>query len=145
VSNPEGFNLEVVNLGPMLTKLRELGTDVQQAAIVAAHNEGKVILALSQEQVPVGPTGNLKKSGRVEGPDLDADEITVTVAYGGPAGSGPGQDDDVDYAIYVHENLEMKHKEGQKAKYLEDPLNEEFNSGRSNQRMIADIQKRMKA
>jgi hypothetical protein len=47
------------------------------------------------------------------------------VGFCGPAGAGNAgetNDEDVGYAVYVHEDLSARHTKG-KAKFLEDPLN----------------------
>jgi hypothetical protein len=64
----------------------------------------------SQKIVPID-TSTLKGSAntRIEGVGLDS---TAIISYG------------TDYAIYVHENLEAKHKSGKCAKFLEKPLRE---------------------
>lgn len=64
----------------------------------------------SQKIVPVD-TGALRASAvtRAEG---SGDTPSVVVSYS------------ADYAVYVHENLETRHKPGKTAKYLETPLRE---------------------
>lgn len=64
----------------------------------------------SQKIVPV-EFGVLKASAntRLEGDGLSSEAI---VSYG------------AEYAIYVHENLEARHKPGKQAKFLETPLRE---------------------
>lgn len=64
----------------------------------------------TQKLVPV-KTGDLKASGRVEGPEIKGKQITVRIIY------------DMPYAMIVHENLEAFHPNGQ-AKYVEQPLRE---------------------
>jgi hypothetical protein len=68
---------------------------------------GAFLLRKSQQVVPVD-TGALKNSGftRKTGSGFSTD---VTVGY------------TQSYAIYVHENLEARHKPGKIAKYLEKP------------------------
>lgn len=62
----------------------------------------------SQKIVPIDK-GVLRNSAntRLEGKGL---EVAAIVSYG------------TEYAIYVHEDLEAKHKEGKQAKFLEQPL-----------------------
>ena len=65
---------------------------------------------LSQKIVPVD-TGLLRNSAasRVEGSGM---KVKAVVSYG------------TDYAVYVHEDLEARHKPGKTAKYLEKPMRE---------------------
>lgn len=79
----------------------------------ALEEEAETILRESQEEVPVD-TGALQESGRI-GTDLagiNLGQVVRSVTYGGGA---------VDYAWVVHEDLEVRHASGKKAKYLEDP------------------------
>jgi len=64
----------------------------------------------SQKIVPID-LDNLRPSAdtRMEGTGRD---VAVIVSYG------------TDYAVYVHENLEARHKPGKQAKFLEQPLRE---------------------
>lgn len=74
------------------------------------------IMRLSQEQVPVGETGNLKASGHVEDPVISDGSITVEFGYS------------MDYAFWVHEVLDVWHLPPTKAKYLEDPVSENLDN-----------------
>ncbi len=74
-------------------------------------------LFLQRESMKVVPVDldNLRPSARTDnigGSGFDAD---IVVHYGAGA----------DYAVYVHEDLEARHKEGKKAKYLEGPAREQ--------------------
>ena len=68
---------------------------------------GLLLLRASQKIVPVD-TGNLRSSGftRADGTGWDT---KVTVGY------------TASYAVFVHENLDNKHKKGKQAKFLEEP------------------------
>jgi hypothetical protein len=90
------------------------------------------ILAASQELVPVD-TGALKLSGRVEEDrgslgyrrtfGATGTTFSYRVVYGGRASGGimgvAGADVHVDYAVIVHERMEVYHKPPTQAKYLE--------------------------
>lgn len=67
----------------------------------------------SKRRVPVD-TGTLRASGFVMEPERSGRNISVTLAYGGPAEG---------YAVVVHEDLDAFHPHGQ-AKYLESVLKE---------------------
>lgn len=131
------FSVEVIDLERALAGVGKLGEAVVMATANAIQREADYELSLTQAQVPVD-TGELKRSGRVEGPDVEMGIATLNIAYGGPAGSGPTQTLDVDYAFWVHENLEAHHKVG-KAKFVEDPVRSEATSGRAWRRMAEDI------
>lgn len=74
----------------------------------------------SQKIVPVD-TGLLRNSANSRVETLGR-QVTAIVSYG------------TDYGIYVHEDLEARHKPGKQAKYLSDPLVK-------HQKKIADIVK----
>jgi len=76
--------------------------------------EQVIAKAKSPEQTPV-LTGTLRSTEHVEPVTQTGNVYTVTVAAGGPAAP---------YAVRVHEDLEMRHPRGGKAKFLEDPLND---------------------
>jgi len=63
----------------------------------------------SQNLVPID-TNVLRASAETQIVKADGLDIEVTMGYG------------TDYGIYVHENLEMRHKPGKSAKFVEIPL-----------------------
>lgn len=67
------------------------------------------LLQKSREQVP-HEEGTLERSGTVV---VDDGELVGAVSY------------DTPYAIRQHEDLTLRHDEGRKAKFLEDPADEE--------------------
>jgi hypothetical protein len=81
----------------------ELAAGVHRGLVKA----GLALLRASQKIVPVD-TGNLRSSGftRAEGTGW---QTKVSVGY------------TASYAVFVHENLENRHKKGKKAKFLEEP------------------------
>ena len=131
------FKVQVIDLDKVIAGIMRLGEQTVNAATVAIQHEAEYEFDLTQEQVPY-LTGELSRSGRLEGPDIGIGITTVSIAYGGPAGSGPGQTKDVDYALIVHERLDVKHPVG-KAKYVEDPVRAETSSGRAWRRMANEI------
>ena len=92
-----------------LTRAEE---DMPRELGVSLYKEAQPIFNQSQEWVPVD-LGNLKNSGVVELPKYERGRVSVTIGYGNSA---------VTYAVEQHENLEYRHKAGQKAKYLEDAV-----------------------
>jgi hypothetical protein len=132
-----GLSVDVIDLEKVIAGIMSLGQQYINAATVAIQHEAEYEFDLTQDQVPVD-TGELKRSGRLEGPDTGMSMTTVSIAYGGPAGSGPTQTKDVDYAFVVHERLDVHHPIG-KAKYVEDPVRGEATSGRAWRRMANEI------
>lgn len=107
----------------MVQQLRRYGSAVQEALPAALHLEAERIVTEAKKLTPVR-TGALRASGHVQPPEVSRGRVSVTLGFGGPAGSGNVGDTnvaDVGYAVIVHENLTAYHPVGQ-AKYLEEPL-----------------------
>jgi hypothetical protein len=103
---------------------------VDVALVGAIGRESERLMTMAKMLTPVD-TGALRSSGRVEGPiNVSSHGATFVLAYGGVA---------LDYALRVHEDLQMHHDVGQ-AKFLETPVREETGSGRSERRIMADLQ-----
>ena len=104
--------------------LAALGTDVLPALAAALYQVGEGVMTDAKLLTPVD-TGNLRASGHVSPPAVQGSKVSVTLGFGGPAGSGNhgGQSnaESVGYAVYVHENMEAHHPVGQ-AKFLESAL-----------------------
>lgn len=88
--------------------------DEVKAVLKAANVKGLTLAAehllqVSRTQVPI-EEGTLERSGEAT---VDERELVGAVSY------------DTPYAVVQHENLEYRHDEGRKAKYLEDPMNTE--------------------
>lgn len=137
----KNFQFEVVNYDQVMAAFGALAPKIANAAEIAAKKEAEYIFPKTQHRVP-WYKGQLHHSGRVEGLDITANELTVGIAYGGPAGAGRNTED-VDYALIVHEDLAAHHLFGRSAKYVEIPVREELESGRSAERMGAIIRQRM--
>ncbi|MFI6814429.1 HK97 gp10 family phage protein [Nonomuraea sp. NPDC050328] len=87
----------------------DLDQAVHDAAAKGLKKALEHLLQKSREQVP-HEEGTLERSGTVV---VDEGELVGAVSY------------DTPYAIIQHEDLTLKHDEGRKAKYLEDPADEE--------------------
>ncbi len=108
----------------------DAGRKIVEGAAAGLYEAGTVIMANSQELVPV-EHGTLKRSGHVEEPVYDGDHVSVTVGYGyggeydarveaGDGGDGHG------YGFWVHEVVErnghpVRHDPPTQAKFLEVP------------------------
>lgn len=75
------------------------------AAAAALYQEGFGVQALAQEKCPV-EFGRLRATAYTAPPEINGDEISVTVGFG------------TDYGVYVHERTELHHNVGE-AKFLE--------------------------
>jgi hypothetical protein len=101
------------------TGMRELASRLQLDAIAvpkalatALYQEGLRIMAVAIRITP-WDTGTLRSTGHVELPSITGTSIVVKLGFGGS--SAP-------YALYVHENLQARHKPGTQAKFLETPV-----------------------
>lgn len=83
----------------------------KEAAMSGLLDGAEYILTKSHEEVP-HDTGTLQRSGTVT---EALSEDAVYISYNTP------------YAVKQHEDLTLRHAEGRKAKYLEDPYNREKN------------------
>lgn len=138
-----GFSVELINFDAMVVALGdEMTPKLLMAAALATENEVEHNFQISQDLVPIGPTGQLRASGRKLQVETLAGTVSAGAAYGGPAGSGTSQTEDVDYAIYVHEDLTTHHRFGQ-AKFLEGPFRGAIESGKGVERMRKDINRFM--
>lgn len=88
--------------------------------------EGEELIREAKFLTPV-QHGFLVASGYVTIPEINGSQVSVLAGFGGVAGTGnvDGQSNnqDVGYALYVHEDLTKRHPVGQ-AKFLEQPFTE---------------------
>lgn len=106
------FDIEVEGFAEALALFNQSNSKLVPAIMEALYAEAQVVLAESKRQVPFR-FGVLSGSGMVHQPYSVGSKVAVEISYGGAA---------VDYAIVQHENLDFKHAEGRKAKYLSDPI-----------------------
>lgn len=88
--------------------LAQAGALALPALAVAVTEEQSAVITSAQERTPVD-TGVLRGSGTVLKPKLSATGVTVEAGFGGAA---------QEYAIVVHERMDVNHPVGQ-AKFLE--------------------------
>ena len=91
-------------LSNMKTATKDIGLDIGRRLKTA----GLFVQRESQKIVPVD-LGNLHNTARTDNIGGKGFKADVVVHYGTGA----------DYAVYVHENLDARHKPGKRAKYLE--------------------------
>jgi hypothetical protein len=116
------LTVDFKGLNEMQQKLTNLAINFGAAADEALRAEAEIEMTEAKKRcpvwnperpVPAGHTpGQLRASGRVEGPSADGKDRSVRMVFGGG---------DIDYAVYVHEDLEAFHASGQ-AKFLESTL-----------------------
>ncbi len=93
--------------------------EVNREAVDLAKRAGTEVLDRSNEIVP-SVTGALKQSGRVF-VGKGKTHVSANISYGGGVRVSPTKNAPsgiVDYAVYVHEDLEAHHPQGE-AKFLE--------------------------
>ncbi|WP_067470010.1 hypothetical protein [Actinomadura macra] len=85
-------------------------TEVQRAAAMRGlRKAAEHLLGESRQQVPI-EEGTLERSGVAS---VDSSALQAAVSF------------DTPYAVRQHEDLDLQHDPGRKAKYLEDPFNEQ--------------------
>lgn len=106
------LEIELLGVAEVQLELARLAANAKPLAAQALYLEAERIMAQSKTEVPVGDTGNLRSSGNVLPPSIDADGVEVKLGYGGAAEA---------YAVVQHENLTYRHTVGG-PKFLERPL-----------------------
>ncbi len=104
------IRLNVTGANAIDAELRRLQTAAPEALARALFEEALAVDAVSVEKTPVD-IGTLRKSHYVSPPVKEAGGFTVELGNG------------TDYAVYVHENLDARHDDGE-AKFLEKALAE---------------------
>ena len=115
------FKLKWEGIDRMLNRIEKRGRELEPHVAGALHELAEETMTEAKRLTPVDE-GVLRASGHVRPPVTEGETVTVTMGFGGPAGSGEGQTRDVGYAVYVHEDLNAHHTVGQ-AKFLEVPIN----------------------
>lgn len=100
-----GLEVEIKGQSSMMQRVQGMFKDFPEHVAIALRAEAEIEMTEAKHRTPV-KTGVLRASGMVSGPDSQG---RVVMSFGGAA---------EEYAIEVHENLEMFHKNGQ-AKFLE--------------------------
>lgn len=106
-----GDRAVVLGTDRVLVNLQQEGQGAIAAVAAALYEEGERIMGEAKRLCPVD-TGTLRASGHVSEPTVTpGDGVIVLLGFGGPA---------ADYAVYVHERLDVHHPNGQ-AKFLSMP------------------------
>lgn len=118
-------SVEIVGSQALAATFRKLALEGPKALAAGMYEEAEGTMTVAKTLTPV-EFGNLRASGHVTLPEVTPSSIEVTLGFGGPAGSGNQGEtnaEDVGYAVYVHERVELKHPVGQ-AKFLESAVNQ---------------------
>ena len=96
------------------------GDELKRATRAAGENAlrkgAEHILTEANDRVP-HEYGDLMRSGDVDaGEDIMSGGLAATISY------------DTPYAVMQHENLDLEHKNGREAKWLERTMNDEMNA-----------------
>ncbi len=105
--------IQITGLDAALRGIRTTRARLLPALGRALHAEAAPVFDRSQDLVPVD-TKELKKSGELHEPVIDGNSVSVELSYGNAATA--------EYAERIHEDLEMNHPRGGKAKFLEEPF-----------------------
>ena len=103
------FTAKLTGAAELRRELRRLQKAYPEAVQAGLVEEAYAIEAASVALVPVD-TGRLRATHYVSAPEEKGDDVTVEIGYG------------TDYAVYVHERLELTHKSPTQAKFLQQPL-----------------------
>lgn len=112
----QSIRIDLTGDRELARKLRSLGARILPAVAAILNQEHEQIMAVAKERTPV-EFGNLKNSGFVAPPELRGSVVVSEGGFGGPA---------VNYAIPVHERLDVNHTVGQ-AKFYESAMLEAAN------------------
>lgn len=105
-------SVSAVGQDAAITDLMRMANEAPEAIGGALYRRGNEVMADSQENYVPVDEGPLRASGHVELPEIDGDDVSVLIGYGGST---------VDYAFVQHEGLDFEHVIGE-AKFLEKPL-----------------------
>ena len=100
--------IKITGVNKVLAKMKKAGVGYEKKVERGLKNAGLFVQRESMKIVPVD-LGNLKGTAATENIGGKGFDTDIIVHYGAGA----------DYAVYVHENLDARHKSGKQAKYLE--------------------------
>ncbi len=106
--------IKIMGVSKVLRKMKKATKGFEARAERGLKNAGLFVQRESMKIVPID-LGNLKGTATTDNIGGKGFKTDVVVHYGAGA----------DYAVYVHENLNAKHKSGRQAKYLESVIRNE--------------------
>jgi len=136
-------NVEITGLTKLTKKIEAIPAKSEIVVKRHLYQEAEGVMTAAKQLTPVD-TGNLRASGHVPLPVIQNNTIVQTLGFGGPAGIGNGSEsnnEDVGYAVRVHEDLNSYHKVGH-AKFLEMPFRQAMKG--IQQRLSAALKKAIK-
>ncbi len=104
--------LNIRKLKQIQAKMKSRSAQAIRKLSIGLYRAGLHLRRASQKIVPV-KLGNLKNSAFTSPAEVVGTRVSVRVGY------------TANYALYVHENLDARHKPGKQAKFLEGPMREE--------------------
>lgn len=110
------FKIQLKGMEKVIEKIQELKADLPPAMAGALHFYATQVVKHSQDNYVPVLTGALRDSGFARIIKETEEEQEVEGGFGGYS-----HGKDVDYAVWVHERLDVKHEVGT-AKYLEKAL-----------------------
>ena len=116
----------------VVEKLENLAWTFRKEAIEALIKEGSYQLDLAMDRTPIGETGQLLQSQKLDGAVIHGDDIKVSYGFGGTGGS------ELPYAMKQHWSKHLTHDIGE-ARWGYNTLRRERT--RMGFRMLARIQK----
>ncbi len=105
--------VKVFGIEQTIENIEQKKMEIEMRLPDLVYQAGQHLRSESVKEVPVD-TGRLRASATVSPVKREGGRFYVEVGYG------------TDYAIYVHERTELRHRVG-KAKFLEDPLKRNIN------------------
>lgn len=107
------MSADVQGLLELRTRLAKILNDMPNVLAKALYEEAKIEMREAKKRTP-RDTWALRKSGKTHKPVISGNNVSVSLTFG---------NDQVDYAVFVHEDFEAHHPFGQ-AKFLESTINE---------------------
>ena len=107
----------------LVAKIKRHADNMPKILASVIFMEGEELIGDAKKLTPVDH-GFLVNSGHVNLPEFNGPSVSVEAGFGGVAGvgnQGGTNQEDVGYAVYVHEDLTKHHTVGQ-AKFLEQPF-----------------------
>jgi len=87
-------DFELTGVREMVARLNAKPGQVRDACGEGLNRFGEKIMREARDRYTPKKWGNLRRSGRVDKPEFQRDEVRVKVKFGGEA---------MDYAVYIHE------------------------------------------
>lgn len=127
------MTVELKGVRELIRRLDSTPAAVRDACGKGLYRFGEKIMSESKDRYVPVDTGTLKRSGRVDRPEISGDNVSVKLSYGGAAQA---------YALVQHERTDFHHPHGQ-AKYLETPVKIHGTQAGVNQFLVPEIRREL--